>query len=125
MTTNAATHVKRRHEAPEVAAAARRFINALVRRSAEGDTEALEGLIGLQSHLQTAITEAGQRMHDEAGFSYTYLAEVMGITRQGARQRFTTPERCPHGKTGLSACVPCHEESLTGDLIALAAEVNA
>lgn len=121
----ATTHTKRRHEAPEVAAAARRFINALVRRAAEGDTEALEGLVALQPVLQAAITEAGQRMHAESGFSYTYLADVLGITRQGARQRFVTPERCPHGKTGLAACVPCHEASLTGDLVALAAEVNA
>lgn len=116
---------RRRHESPEVAAASKRFMRALVKRAAEGDTEALEGLVGLQAVLQEAITDAGRVLHDDAGYSYTDLARVLGISRQGARQRFTTPERCPHGKTGLAACVPCHEESLTGDLIALAAEVNA
>lgn len=87
--TTAETHAKRRHEAPELAAASRRMAKALVRRAAEGDTEALEGLLGLQRSLDEFITEAGRLMHDEADYSWTELATVMGISRQGARQRFT------------------------------------
>jgi len=91
-TTTADRAAKRRHEAPEVAAASRRFMRALVRRAAEGDTEALEGLVGLQAVLQECITDAGRALHDEAGYSFTELANVLGISRQGARQRFTTPK---------------------------------
>lgn len=77
----------RRHEAPAIGAMARRVIRSLARRAGEGDVEGLEQLLALQADLQAAITEAGQGLH-EAGFSYTYLADAMGITRQGARQRF-------------------------------------
>ena len=99
---DATTHAKRRHEAPEVAAASKRFMRALVRRAAEGDTEALEGLVGLQAVLQEAITEAGRALHDDAGYSFTELAEVLGISRQGARQRFTTPKPAVDESAGLA-----------------------
>lgn len=67
---------------------ARRVIrNGLVKRAAEGDVQALQELVALQSVLQEAITEAGQAMH-RRGYSYTYLGAELGITRQAARQRF-------------------------------------
>jgi hypothetical protein len=86
--TTADRHAKRRHEAPELGSASKRFMRALVRRAGEGDTEALEALVGLQAVLQEAITDAGRVLHDEADYSYTELANVLGISRQGARQRF-------------------------------------
>lgn len=99
--TTADRHSRRRHEAPEVAAASRRFMRALVKRAAEGDTEALEGLVGLQATLQEAITDAGRALHDQAGYSFTDLAKVLGISRQGARQRFTTPRPAEDPNAGL------------------------
>lgn len=99
----AARKPSRRHEAPEIGAAARRFIRSLVRRGGEGDTEALEQLRDMQAFLQAAITECGQAMHDEAGYSYTDLAKVMGISRQGARQRFTTPPAPVDPHAGLAS----------------------
>lgn len=88
--------------------------NGLGRRAAEGDVQALQELVALQATLQEAITEAGRAMHDR-GYSYTYLGAELGITRQAARQRFAAVERCPHGKRGLQACVPCHQESLEAE----------
>lgn len=102
-------------EAPEMGAMVRRVLrNGLARRAAEGDVQALQELVSLQATLQEAITEAGQAMH-ERGYSYTYLGTELGITRQAARQRFQPVEKCPHGKRGLQACVPCHQASLEAD----------
>lgn len=100
--TAAERHAKRRHEAPEVAAASKRFMRALVRRAAEGDTEALEGLVDLQAVLQECITEAGRALHDQADYSYTDLARVLGISRQGARQRFAPKPAATDSHEGLA-----------------------
>lgn len=80
--------LQRRHESPDVAGMARRGIRALVNRAAEGDTIALTELVALQDVLQEAITTAGQVLHHGHGYSYTLLANELGISRQGARQRF-------------------------------------
>lgn len=104
-----------KREADEIGAMARRVIrNGLGRRAAEGDVIALQELVALQAVLTEAITEAGAAMHDK-GYSYTYLAAELGVTRQAARQRFMRVEKCPHGKRGLQACVPCHQASLEAD----------
>lgn len=88
---------QRRHESPEVGAMVRRMMRALVRRAAEGDTEALEELARLERELPQAITVAGklmasgERMPKGQSYSYTELGDVLGITRQAARQRFCKP----------------------------------
>jgi hypothetical protein len=79
---------QRKHEAPEIGAMVRRMVRALVRRAAEGDTEALEQLALIEKTLPASITEAGRAMHDEFGYSYTFLGDTLGVTRQAARQRF-------------------------------------
>lgn len=79
---------KREYEAKDVAAGAGRMIRGLVKRAGTGDQEALFHLVQLQAQLQEAITEAGARMHVEADYSYSALADELGISRQGARQRF-------------------------------------
>lgn len=78
---------KREREAPEIGAMAGRVVRALVRRAAEGDTEALEQLLGLQRQVATAVNDAGAELH-RFGYTYTELAGVAGITRQAARERF-------------------------------------
>jgi hypothetical protein len=86
---------KTEREAPEIGSAVRRMIRALVRRAAEGDTEALEQLAALEGDVGGAVTIAGEMMHSgermagDQSYSYTELAAVMGISRQAARQRFT------------------------------------
>lgn len=81
-------------ESAELGSMLRRMVRALVRRAAEGDTEALRELARLQDELPGAITVAGQLMHEGTrmggeGYDYTTLAGELGITRQAARQRFT------------------------------------
>src|SRR5687768_5205295 len=79
---------RERPEAPEIGQAARRFVRALVVRAEEGDTEAIEQLVETQHEVTQAITAAGRALHEVAGYSYTELAQVLGTTRQAARQRF-------------------------------------
>lgn len=81
---------KRRHEAPEVAAAARRFARALAKRAEEGDTEALEGLVALAAEVDASIGRAARSLHS-CGYSWTDIARTIGVSRQAARQRFAQP----------------------------------
>lgn len=79
---------KKPYEAKDVAAGAGRMIKGLVKRAGTGDQEALYHLVQLQAQIADAITEAGARMHVDADYSYATLAGELGISRQGARQRF-------------------------------------
>jgi AraC-like DNA-binding protein len=85
---------QRRHEAPDIGSMIRRMVRALVRRAAEGDTEALEQLAMLETELPVAVAAAGRLMHHgtampgEQFYSYGELAQVLGISRQAARMRF-------------------------------------
>lgn len=79
---------QRRHESPELGAMMRRCARALVRRAAEGDTEALEQLAILEDELPMATSVALAMMNvGEQGYSFTELARVLGTSRQAARQR--------------------------------------
>lgn len=70
---------------------ARRVVRSLVRRAAEGDTEALEQLAKLDEVVSYAVTEALSAMHDQAGYSHTELAGVLGVSRQAALKRASRP----------------------------------
>jgi hypothetical protein len=76
-------------ENDEYAAFARRIIRAHARRVATGDIQALTDLVGLSTLLDEAITDAvtGLRAH---GYSWTEIADRLGITRQAAHQRWGT-----------------------------------
>lgn len=78
---------QRKHEAPEIGAMAARVTRSLVRRAEEGDPEALEELVKLQAVIADAIPAAARGLHAR-GHSWTWVAGVLGITRQAARQRF-------------------------------------
>lgn len=87
---------QQRHEAPDVGDAVVRMLRALVTRAQEGDWEALEQLARIEQ-LAPAATALGVRLaHREAGYSFTQLGDVLGTSRQAARQRamntLTTPE---------------------------------
>jgi hypothetical protein len=79
--------IKREREAPEIGAMASRVLRALVRRATDGDSEALEQLLELEKQLPNAIKDAGRGMH-AFGYSFTEIADVAGISRQAARERF-------------------------------------
>lgn len=75
-----------RHEAPEVGAAAKRMVRALVRRAGEGDTEALEQLRDLDDLTRQAVADALRQMNAN-GYSWAQLARVTGTSRQACSQR--------------------------------------
>lgn len=71
-----------------------RMLRGLVTRAAEGDTEAIEQLARIEQLAPVAMSLGGRLAHDAAGYSYTELGNVLGTSRQAARQRalnvFTT-----------------------------------
>ncbi len=93
---------QRRHEAPELASAARRMMRALAVRATEGDTEAIEQLAQLRDDLDSALGAAVAGARDRVGYSWTDVAALVGTTRQNAQQRWGNAEppkvwQCEHG----------------------------
>jgi hypothetical protein len=92
---------KRRYrvvENDEYAAFLRRVINAYSRRVASGDIEAINTMARLADHLEDATRQAITGLR-ESGYSWADIALRLGITRQGAQQRWgdtlitvTTPD---------------------------------
>jgi hypothetical protein len=74
-------------ENDEYAAFLRRVITAYSRRVAAGDIEALTGMAALADDLDHATRQAiaGLRAY---GYSWADIAARLGITRQGAQQRW-------------------------------------
>lgn len=91
-----AATAKREREATEVASACTRLLVALARRSTNGELEALEALVELQATVdaQLGAAVAGYR-HGPAGASWARIAEILGVTRQSAWERFHDPEPEP------------------------------
>ncbi len=80
-----------RPEPPELGSASRRFARALASRATEGDTEALEVLVEVRAAVEESIEEAARSLH-EFGYSWTEVGDLLGVTRQAARQRFGARE---------------------------------
>lgn len=78
---------QRRHEAPDLGDAIVRMMRGLVARAGEGDTEAVEQLARVERLAPVATSMGGRLAHAQAGYSYTDLGRVLGVTRQAARQR--------------------------------------
>lgn len=76
-----------RHEAPEVGAMIGRMLNALIRRAADGDTEAIEQLQAVEQLAGNAMTAGLMAARTEAGYSLAELAAVTGTSRQAISQR--------------------------------------
>ena len=74
-------------ENDEYAAFLRRVIAAYSRRVASGDIEAIPTMVAIAGDLDEAIRQAicGLR---EFGYSWADIAMRLGITRQGAQQRW-------------------------------------
>jgi hypothetical protein len=79
--------VSGRHEAPEVGAAILRMMNGLIRRAAEGDTEAIEALYVIEGVAPHATNAALTLARDDAGYSHAELAAVTGTSRAAVQQR--------------------------------------
>jgi hypothetical protein len=94
---------KRRYrivENDEYAAFLRRVINAYSRRVAAGDIEAITTMAHLADHLEDATRQAITGLR-QSGYSWADIALRLGITRQGAQQRWGTdtpdPATTPDG----------------------------
>jgi hypothetical protein len=81
---------KRRYrivENDEYAAFLRRVIRAYSRRVAAGDIEAITTMAALADYLEDATRQAITGLRD-TGYSWADVALRLGITRQGAQQRW-------------------------------------
>jgi hypothetical protein len=79
-------------ENDEYAAFLRRVIAAYSRRVAAGDIEAITTMANLADHLEDATRQAITGLRG-SGYSWADIALRLGITRQGAQQRWgDTPE---------------------------------
>ena len=79
-------------ENPEYAAFLRRVIAAYSRRVAAGDIEAIPAMAALADHLENATRHAINELN-ALGYSWADIGMRLGITRQGAQQRWgETPE---------------------------------
>lgn len=78
-------------ENDEYAQFMRRAIRAYARRVASGDIEAVAAMAALSGELDDAIRDAIAGLH-QSGYSWTEIAQRLGVSRQGARQRWMTRE---------------------------------
>jgi hypothetical protein len=87
--------LKRRYrvvENPEYFAFLRRIIAAYSRRVAAGDIEAVTTLVLLADYVEDATRQALNALNG-FGYSWADIGMRLGITRQGAQQRWSdTPE---------------------------------
>jgi hypothetical protein len=89
-------------ENDDYAAFVRRVIRAYSRRVAAGDIEAITGMAALAADFDDAIGQAITGLRS-FGYSWADIAARLGITRQGAQQRWadtpsttvTTPGSTP------------------------------
>jgi hypothetical protein len=79
-------------ENDQYAAFLRRVIRAYSRRVAAGDIEALTGMAALAGHLEDATRQAITGLR-ASGYSWAGIAARLGITRQGAQQRWGGEDR--------------------------------
>jgi hypothetical protein len=90
---NSALTLKRRRqvvENDEYAAFVRRVLAAYSRRVAAGDIEAIADMANIARDIDTALRHAiaGLRAY---GYSWADIAARLGVTRQGAQQRWSDP----------------------------------
>lgn len=82
---------QRRHvENDEYAAFLRRVIRAYSRRVAAGDIDAITDMAAMSEEIDVAIRQAIVGLR-RSGYSWADIAARLGITRQGAQQRWGDP----------------------------------
>ena len=77
-------------ENDEYAAFLRRVLRAYSRRVASGDIEAITEMAAIAAEIDTAIRDAITGLRAR-GYSWADIAARLGITRQGAQQRWGSP----------------------------------
>lgn len=79
---------RREREALEMVEFARRAIKAAGRHVAASDEFELAELVSLRDVLEEAISGAVHGQMEIADRSWTYIGDALGMSRQGARQRY-------------------------------------
>jgi hypothetical protein len=83
---------RRYRESDEMAAMVRRVSRSMVKRAASGDLHALTALRQMREYVDQATRAAAQELHDpiewSGGYSWTVIAQELGISRQAARQMY-------------------------------------
>lgn len=79
---------RKTYEAPDMGAFVARTLRGMVRRAAEGDQEVLAVLQGLAPLLDQALVDSARALHDDRGYSWAFIGNELGMTRQAAQQRF-------------------------------------
>jgi hypothetical protein len=87
LTTKRRTRTRRYVENPDYAAFVTRVLRAHGRRVAEGDIDGLTELVALTEELDNAITTAITGLRG-AGYSWTDIANRLGITKQAAHHKW-------------------------------------
>lgn len=82
-----ATRAPRVRETPEQAAAVGRMVRALGKRCGTQDVEGLAELAGLREVVDGALVDA-VTLARTSGYSWQFVGDVLGMTRQSAQQRF-------------------------------------
>jgi hypothetical protein len=72
----------------EFGAMVARMIRAYGRRVANADPEDLADLVAMRAQLDDAIGVAVGHLRAHHGFSWAAIGEALGMTRQGAQQRY-------------------------------------
>ena len=71
----------------------RRVSRSMVKRAATGDINALIALRQMREAVAEATKLAAQELHEPTewtgGYSWTVIAQELGISRQAARQQFS------------------------------------
>ncbi len=84
------------NEPPDVAESIKRQIRALVRRIGAHDVESLVFLVDLRKTIDQAIVESVHNLRqpsgNTSGYSWAFIGDVLGITRQAAQEKFTVRE---------------------------------
>lgn len=91
--------VRRVVQNDEFTAFARRVLRTLGRRVAAGDVEALPALARLAADLDDSIGDAVAGLR-AGGYSWTEIAARLGVSKQAAHQRWSTP--VPTGSTSTA-----------------------
>jgi len=96
LTPKRRTRARRYVENTDYAGFVHRVLKAHGRRVAEGDIEGLTELVELAEQLDAAITTAITGLRN-AGYSWTDIAQRLGITKQAVHQKWGTTTRNREG----------------------------
>lgn len=77
-------------EPPDYLAFARRVVRHLAKHAA-ADPEVLPDLLQLRRELDSTITHTIHQLRAQ-DFSWQYIADIVGLTKQACQQRWKTPE---------------------------------